>query len=243
MCIERVGRVEQPRLAADARAAQLDAEERKLLFREYIAELEEKEAAARAAEREARRLLERAKRDELKAALDALVGRGEVRPCPSKHTERETDRQADIYTSTLASDSAPASRMACACGVAQLLPNTRFRDVEAMMTALPEWTAATEVLGAGKAREVYDATADELKAALEEDVKVVRAAGAASQVPLTLATTADAWYDAVQASDRVDEAVRASVAVIKERKPLYFALAFKVRPRRPHTAHDAAAGG
>ena len=57
----------------------------------------------------------------------------------------------------------------------------------------------------------------------------MRAAGAASKVPVTLATTAEDWYAAVQAAESVDETTKSSLAVLKERKPLYYQLAFKVR--------------
>ena len=63
---------------ADPRVSQMDPDERKNIFREYVQELEEKETAARNAEREARRQLEKVKKDELRAALNALVEKGEV---------------------------------------------------------------------------------------------------------------------------------------------------------------------
>ena len=69
---------------ADPRVSQLDPEDRKTIFRDYVQELEDKEVAARNAEREARRVLERAKKDELKAVLNSMVEKAEVhrrKPC------------------------------------------------------------------------------------------------------------------------------------------------------------------
>ena len=99
--------------------------------------------------------------------------------------------------------------------------------MEAALAALDAWKAAADVLGSTKTREVFDALVDDLKAGLEQDAKVLRLAGAAAKTAVTLATTAEGWYDAVQASADVDEATKASLAVLKERKPLYFTLAFK----------------
>lgn len=86
-----------------------------------------------------------------------------------------------------------------------------------------------EVLGSSKTRDIFDAIVDDVKTVLAADVKVVRAAGAQAKVPLTPTTTAEEWYAAVNATEGVDEATKASLAVLKERKPLYFDLAFKVR--------------
>ena len=68
----------QARLLADPRANQLDPEDRKVMFRDYVQELEDKEIAAKNAEREAKRALERAKKDDLKAVLNTMVEKGEV---------------------------------------------------------------------------------------------------------------------------------------------------------------------
>ena len=71
-------------------------------------------------------------------------------------------------------------------GSTQIHPHSRFRDLEATLTALEAWRAAVEVLGATKTRDIFDGIVDDLKAVLEGDAKVVRAAGAASKVPVTL---------------------------------------------------------
>jgi len=67
---------------ADPRASQMDPEDRKIVFAEFVKELEEKEIAAKAKEREARRQLEKAKKDELRAVLNAMVETTEVRRRP-----------------------------------------------------------------------------------------------------------------------------------------------------------------
>jgi len=69
----------QARLMADPRASQMDTEDRKIVFAEFVKELEEKEIAAKTKEREARRQLEKAKKDELRAVLNAMVETTEVR--------------------------------------------------------------------------------------------------------------------------------------------------------------------
>ena len=102
--------------------------------------------------------------------------------------------------------------------------------MESTLTALESWKAATEVLGSTKTRDIFDGIVDDLKAILEGDAKVLRAAGAASKVPVLLSTTAEDWYAAVQANENVDETLKSSLAVLKERKPLYYQLAFKVTP-------------
>ena len=100
-----------------------------------------------------------------------------------------------------------------------------------------------EVLGSSKTRDIFDAIVDDVKAVLAADVKVVRAAGAQAKVPVTPTTTAEEWYAAVNAAEGVDEATKASLAVLKERKPLYFDLAFKVRGHAWAHTHGYRRGG